>query len=889
MKTTPRVIHPLLFFAVFMISPVCLQAAAPPGIDPTDPFVIKGYLPVTLYGALPDDAVDDTAQIQQAIDEALEYGYVAFFPGGTYHVSTMLRAMQRVTPSEKDPCKFKSNRRMANVLVGSTAASRPVLKLVGDGTEFKDANNPRPLIWFWSQPRNLKPDGGEALPCEGLGSTDPEHEQSNINMDQVFRGIDIDISGGYEGAIGIRHAGSQGSYIENVNINATDAFAGIYNAPGQGGGTLNVTVSGGQYGFIGNKVARYPVLAGVRFLDQTTAAFHWDGQHNLTIVGFEIRSSSTTAAVTLQTGRKPQNGVALVDGTIEANGFTAIDNLAGRDLHLKDVYVRGTANIMQNGTGNLIPGGLTEWQKVNEYVYTASTSRSFIDGELKSAGYENSDVDQTAGIQPPDDLVLKHVPADTIPGFEDPETISITDYGANGEDDLDDTQAIKLALANHQKVLFPKGEYLISEPLTLGPNQHLFGSAKTISLIKSAKGWHPTGRTPMIMTVADEDATTSLSSVGLQARKNPDQLTHLLWRAGRNSIIKDIMISRKEGGNANIKHESFAFEDQAGGRVYGLSGEWSSIRALTFDPNYRHLRVTNTRQPLAFYGLNIERSHNNPQSEINGSTNIQIYSLKGEANEDIDVPGATVLRIVNSGNISGFGYSGIASPASGRGLIEFINSDHVQFSNIAHVLPSETPITIKESYAGTTKQVSGRHPLALFKRGMPQLDAVDTPPPPPPPPPPLNEELLSNPGFENNLTGWTRNSVTSPVVVSYASNIYEGTKAAKLEPKNSWQALVQKANVEPQKSYKISAAMKTRALSEREFKASIVVKFFNDANSELSRTTLGSVKNASRNYKVYSKTLVAPQDADYLQLRLTLSNGKQAKVFFDAASVMPVD
>lgn len=875
-----------LFGIVLLIVPALTRAAPPPGIDPSDPFVIKGYLPVTLYGAVADDGLDDTIQIQQAIDDAYEYGYVTFFPSGTYLVSEMLRAMQKVIPKENKTCQFATDIRKANVLVGSKTGSRPVLKLAGGGDEFKDADAPWPLVWMWSEPRNVKPAGGDTLPCGGLGSTNPEHEQSNINMNQVFRGIDIEISGDYVGAVGIRHAGSQGSYIEDVSINADGAYAGIYNAPGQGGGTINVTVDGGQYGFYGTKIARYPVLVGVRFLDQVTSSIHWDGQHNLTVVGFEIKTLSTGPVVTLQPGTKSTNGIAFVEGTIEASGFTAIDNLAGRDLHIKDVFVKGTSNIVQNGLGGVVAGSLTDWHKVDEYVYTASTNRSFINGVLKPAGYENSDIDQTPGILPPVDLIGKHLPGDNFPGFEDAETVSIQDYGANGEDDADDTAAIKLALMNHDKVLIPRGEFIISETLNLNANQHLLGAAKNISILKTSAGWNPSSRTPMITTDGDEDGVATLSSILLQARKNQSHLTKVLWRVGRNSVIKDTLIANRDGSISNLKHESFAFEDEAGGKIYGLTGQWSSIRTQTRDSNYRHLRILNTGQPLTFYGLNIERSHANPQSEITGSGNVQIYFLKGEANDDIDVPGATVMKITNSNNISGFGYSGIASPAAGRGLIEFKNTNNVQFSNISHVKPQETPITIKEIFSGATKTVPGRFPLALFKRGDPQLEAVDHTAPPPPP---QNTELVSNPGFENNLTNWSRNSKTAAVIVTQASNVKSGAKAVKLEPKNVWQVLTQNVDVVPENNYKISTAMKTTALSGRQFKSTIAVRFYNATNTELSRATIGSVKNTSKSYQVYRKTLAAPPGASYLQIRLSLSNGKQARVYFDDASVVQQD
>jgi len=53
--------------------------------------------------------------------------------------------------------------------------------------------------------------------------------------------------------------------------------------------------------------------------------------------------------------------------------------------------------------------------------------------------------------------------------------VTVTEYGAKGDGNADDTQAIKAAIATGKGVFFPNGTYKITEPLQLNPGQHVSG------------------------------------------------------------------------------------------------------------------------------------------------------------------------------------------------------------------------------------------------------------------------------------------------------------------------------------------------------------------------------------------------------------------------------
>ena len=64
------------------------------------------------------------------------------------------------------------------------------------------------------------------------------------------------------------------------------------------------------------------------------------------------------------------------------------------------------------------------------------------------------------------------------------DSISVKDFGAVGDGLTDDTLAIQSALSAHGSVFVPEGTYLVSNTITIAPNQTLLGAGQT-SIIKA--------------------------------------------------------------------------------------------------------------------------------------------------------------------------------------------------------------------------------------------------------------------------------------------------------------------------------------------------------------------------------------------------------------------
>ncbi|MEM7559090.1 MAG: glycosyl hydrolase family 28-related protein, partial [Planctomycetota bacterium] len=152
--------------------------AAGPTIYPDD----AGLIQVGDYGALPDDGMDDTAEIQAALDAAGTSNRVVFLQPGTYDVSDTLQW----------PAKFR------RLIMEGSGAGHTTIRLSDDEAGFQDASAPKAVINTHGK--------------EGVGQ----------GFRNSIRGLTVDVGVGNEGAMGIAfNANNQGS-IRDVTIRSSD-------------------------------------------------------------------------------------------------------------------------------------------------------------------------------------------------------------------------------------------------------------------------------------------------------------------------------------------------------------------------------------------------------------------------------------------------------------------------------------------------------------------------------------------------------------------------------------------------------------------------------------------------------------------------------------------
>lgn len=705
--------------SLFLVLPLISFAAAIPVPVAISPSRDIGYLDVTQepFRADPTGERDSTEAIQHAVIAARDARLVCFFPSGTYVISDTISCEQPVHKRDR-PAGYDGHtqhywgdRDHPCILMGPAHGPRPVLRLRPKDHSFTDPAMPKPALYVWAQTRDDAP-----------GKDEPEwgKEQPNISFNQIVRGIDIDVRGS-AGAIGLRHAGSQGSTAEDMTILAEGAFAGLYNCPGQGGGTFNIEVIGGDYGLYATAASRFPLLVGCAFRHQRKAAVRYDGVAiPLLIVGFTIEQDHGCAVALTNLGNVP--GVLLKDGVIDMKGGDGVFETAKpENLLLRNVWTRGVSSIVRGFSGTHLER--ERWQHVEAFASCAEWGRTFLDSEISSRPVLQS----AAAAMPPEAEQLRRSHLWNEQGPPSPtatDVVNLKRLGAKGDGVTDDTAVLKAAIAKYKNIFLPKGVYLISDTIELGADTTLFGTAPLYTEIRAAKSWGRAG-TPMLTTVDDVSARTVLADLTLSHRDVDRNFTEINWRAGRHSMLRHVCAEVLWTGDAAtlitaapIDHQQFTVTGSGGGHWYAVNSNEGSFTSMSGHPHYRALLVHGTTEPLAIYGFNAERLRSDVLVEIADSANVDLYYLKTEAMEiDSGDCRTDTLRIRNSHHIGVYAINGLVSLRPGGSMVTLENSTDIWVAGVRSFRPSADYALVQETFGDASLRLDGSFALSVFHRG----------------------------------------------------------------------------------------------------------------------------------------------------------------------------
>ena len=642
-----------------------------------------GILDATLppYSADPSGRRDSTESLQRAIVDARDARLATYLPPGRYRVSGTIECIQGVVERDHwdwgpaDPFVWNESYYFPCVLVGAGPGSRLVLTPRAPG--FGDPKSPKPVIHYWARQESY----GQTPP-------DPSKIQPNISFNQLIIGLSIDL-GGNAGAVGIDHQAAQGSAIQDVEIDARGAFAGIHKIPGSGGGVHGVTVRGGRFGILARDETTWrgsmpmPVLSYVTLLGQTEAAIVHEGRGVMNVVGGRIEGAGIAAHGPADA---PWYGsLNLVDSIVRpAPGSCAVRS--NHSVVLNNVYFQGAGEMVcVEGHAPLRAAG-GGWTHVREYAAGAAVQfpkplggerrpdAVYVDGVKK--GTLLADV-RSGSAAPPDGLREKHHWSEPLPYWLDPKVANVraAPYGAKGDGKADDSAAIQKAIDTREWVFLPKGEYRISRPLRLGARTRLFGVTNLLSVIAPLTDGaflYADDPHPLVDTNDGADASTVLAFVEMRVPLTNPSCYALRWRAGRNSVVRNIHPAATfwHPDAPPALHPMVQVTGHGGGRWY----DFLVVHWWGQSPEYRHLLVAGTREPLRFYMANPEHGRGIAQMEIRDAANIDFYSIKAECS-------FVTLWARRTRNLRVFGYGGWAHPWHGWQILRFDECDDFLIAN----------------------------------------------------------------------------------------------------------------------------------------------------------------------------------------------------------------
>jgi hypothetical protein len=713
MKTPSCCTIAVVVHLCFTASPL----AAAPAADLGNAKLAKwGFLDVTAapFRADPTGKADSTRALQEAIVYAREHQLVTFFPPGTYLVSDTLECVQtRHDPVTHEVLRSRKGRDWPCVLVGSRRGpKRPAIVLAPDSPGFGDPEHRKYVIHFWARAVD-----------EGTYD-DP---QPNISMNQMLVGIDVGIGRGNPGAVAVRHRAAQGSGVEDSTIDARGGYIGLEGGAGSGGSHANVTVIGGRIGVDLRETQPAPTITGFTLIGQTETALISSSRQALTAVGLRIETETAGPVIVTRQPQGPNHGqLCLVDSSIvfrKPGDNTAID--AAASLYLNNVYLQDARTVVRGPDGLALATDHSGWTRVGEYALGIRPPLSwkgqgatrfqfetpiFIDGvRLASASWGLSQSSRNGGLSqfsrnengtvpfrtagaaspaslPPADLQSRHLWDEQFPGWESPEAVNVkkAPYNAAGDGQADDTAAIQRAIDESRTVFLPKGTYRVSKTIRLRPETRLIGAHRCFTWLEAASAPggdfrenDPSHPEPVVQTADDAGAATVVAQFGIRVLRNSPAAYCLDWRSGRNSIFRNVNTVLPFWWPAGREPEwrdnqpLVVIEAGGGGRWYNFHQE----SYMGHGPDYRHLLVEGTTEPLSIYQCNPEHARSDANMELRGARHVSVYGVKGEYNRPI-------LAIRDCDDVRIFGYGGNAAALEGTALFVVERTPNFLLANL---------------------------------------------------------------------------------------------------------------------------------------------------------------------------------------------------------------
>jgi hypothetical protein len=368
------------------------------------------------YQAKGDGKIDDSAALQQAIQENVGTNRTLYFPDGTYLISKRLE------------WRAKDGTWKNGLTLQGQSRNGTVIRLRDNADGFADPLSPRAIIHTASQP------GGpyDALNGDGF----------NAFRNYLFD-LTLDTGNANPGAIGIDYIANNNGEIGNVTIRSGEpqGHAGLSLTRHPGPCLIkNVSIEGFDYGVIASSLQYSITFEHLSLSGQRIAGVHNDGN----VLTF--RDLRSTGAMPVVQNLRAADGnrfglVTIIDGTFTGTGnalaISAIDDHS--HIMVRNLAVTGYASAIRHDDVRLPGPQIAE--------YTSEPARTLFPAPPHSL---NLPVQET-----PDEF-------DADPTHWE----SVAAHGAMPDGDTDDTAAIQSALdAGKSTVFFPTGRYRVSGTL----------------------------------------------------------------------------------------------------------------------------------------------------------------------------------------------------------------------------------------------------------------------------------------------------------------------------------------------------------------------------------------------------------------------------------------
>ncbi|WP_277980001.1 glycosyl hydrolase family 28-related protein [Sphingomonas phyllosphaerae] len=532
-----------------------------------------------------DGRADDSAAIQQAIDQAAASGSggIVFLPAGRYRITRTIL----VRPA---------------VRIFGVGKTRPEIVL-GDATP-GFGSGVAAMVAFTGEDQYRV--GKVAVPPPTTVPFDPTvYDATSSTFYSAIANVDFRIGAGNEGAVAVRFRVAQHGYVRHADFHLGSALAGVYQA---GNEFEDLRFYGGRYGILSEKTspAWQFTLIDSAFEGQRDAAIR-EHEVDLTLVNVAFRD--TPIGIDIDRGwsdslwgkdvRFERVSQAAVVISEETSVFTQIgfDHAVASDT---PVFARF------RDSGRTIAGKGKHYQ-VADFSHGLALAGL---GEIGKTATTFDIVPATSAPRAPAPAIAALPPVS--------QWVNVRTLGVKGDDATDDTAALQRAIDTHRVLYLPMGRYRVTDTLKLRPDSVLIAlhpSLTHLYLPDNAPNYAGVGGARALLESA-KGGRAIVHGIGLWTGSVNPRATALLWRAGAASMVNDVKIQGGGGtvltkGSAIKPNDPQARQDGQHPSIWVTDGGGGTFAAI-WSPNTlasAGFYVSDTTTPGHVYELSAEHHY----------------------------------------------------------------------------------------------------------------------------------------------------------------------------------------------------------------------------------------------------------------------------------------
>jgi len=638
--------------------------------------VLAAPVSTSAYQQMPDDPhavvvraqgdgmADDSAAIQQAIDQAANKGEggLVFLPAGRY----------RITRSILIPLAVR---------VYGVGKTRPVFVLGANTPGFQQgvAN----MVIFTGGDQYTV--GKVPMPVPGeVPFTGKVRDANSATFYSALSNVDFEIGDGNPATAAVRMHTAQHSNLSHIDFRIGSGLAGVYQV---GNIAYDLRFFGGRYGILSEKTspAWQFTLLDSSFEGQRDAAIR-EHEAGLTLVNTEIRNTPVGIEIDRGYGdwlwgrdvRFENVPKAALVVSNEDNVYTQV-GFEGATAKNVPTFVRF------RDSGKRLPGNGKSY-RVDAFNYGLTLQDMGTPGKF-ATNYKTSALSST----PAPLRALRALPPTA-------QWANVRSFGARGDGKADDTAAVQKAIDSSRVVYLPLGFYLVNDTIRLKPDTVLVGlhPGLTQLVLPNGSPAYQGVDSPKALLASARGGDAIVSGIGLATGEVNERAVALMWRAGANSLVDDVRIQgghgtrladgrRADPYQKDANFDATAHWDRQYPSIWVLDNGGGTFSGIWTPSGYAQagFYVTNTSTPGHVYELSAEH-HIRAEIVLDGVQNWEFLAPQTEE-EVRDGMDAVSLEIRNSKNLLFANYHAYRvtrsiKPAPAAAMIT--NSSDIRFRNV---------------------------------------------------------------------------------------------------------------------------------------------------------------------------------------------------------------